>query len=79
MTRRALGSIVLLISILVLPYWIYIPILFIAIVLLPFYWEGILFAFLVDILYGSGVETGLYALILLVVLLPVRKSLRAYV
>lgn len=79
MTRRTLGSIIVLISILLLPYWIYIPVLFVAIVLLPLYWEGILFASLIDILYGGGVETALYALILLSVLLPVRASLRSNV
>ena len=79
MIRRVLGSTVVLISILVLPFWIYLPILFIAIVIFPFFWEGILFALLVDTVYGSGIETALYALVALVVFLPIRESLRLYV
>ncbi len=79
MTRRILGSIIVLISILVLPYWVYIPVLFVAIIFFPLYWEGILFAFLIDILYGSEIKTALYALIVLIVLLPIRENLRSYV
>ena len=76
MIRRVLGSTVVLISILVLPFWIYLPILFIAIIIFPFFWEGILFALLVDTIYGSGIETALYALILLIILIPIRENLR---
>lgn len=87
MIQRILGSVIVLISILVLPYWIYLPILFMAIILFPFFWEGVLFGFLIDTIYASGVETfslllspsALSALIILIVLLPLRESLRSYV
>ena len=76
MTKRIIGSIAILISILVLPFWVYLPVLFIAIIIFPFFWEGILFALLVDTIYGSGIETALYALILLIILIPIRENLR---
>jgi len=76
MTKRIIGSIAILISILVLPFWVYLPVLFIAIIIFPFFWEGILFALLVDTVYGSGIETALYALILLIILIPIRENLR---
>ena len=76
MIYRTLGSIVVLFSILVLPYWVYLPILLIGIIIFPFFWEGILLALLVDTVYGSGVETALVALILLIIFLPIRERLR---
>lgn len=87
MIRRALGFIVVLLSILTLPYWIYVPLLFIAIILFPFFWEGIFLAFLIDVIHGSGIEGfpslvspfAFYVLIALVILLPLRERLRSYV
>lgn len=87
MTRRTVGTMIVFVSILTLPYWIYIPVLFIAIALLPFFWEGILFAFLIDTIYGSGggnifqliSPLTISILITLVVLVPFRESLRSYV
>ena len=79
MKRRTLGYIVILISILVLPYWAYLPVLFVAILLFPFFWEGLLFAFLIDTLYGTGLETVIVALVVLIILLPFRDRLRTYV
>jgi len=86
MSRRAFGSMVVLISILTLPYWIYIPILYIAIVLFPFFWEGILFTFLINIIYGNGIDisfslippSALSVLVILTILLPLRRRLRSY-
>lgn len=66
----------MLFSILVLPYWIYIPVLFLAIIYFPFYWEGILLAFFADTVYGSEIEIAIVALILLIILLPLRDKLR---
>ena len=79
MTRRVIGSIFVLLSILVLPYWIYLPVLFIAMALISFFWEGILFAFLIDAIYGNGITTAVVALIILIILLPLRDRLRMYV
>ncbi|MDO8590290.1 MAG: hypothetical protein Q7R69_03425 [bacterium] len=87
MTRHVLSLVVVLVSILVFPYWVYIPVLFIAIIITPFFWEGILLAFLIDVIHGSGMEVpfslasplALTALVALIVLLPIRENLRAYV
>ena len=86
MNYRTLGSIVVLISILFLSYWFYLPILIIAMVIFPFYWEGLLLAFLIDILYGHGIEalpslvapSALVALILLIIIMPLRDRIRSY-
>ena len=87
MTRRILGSVVIFVSILFLPYWVYIPVLFIGAVLFPFFWEGILFAFLVNVLHGGEMKIfpslvsplALSLLVALILLLPVRENLRSYV
>ena len=86
MTRRVLGSLAVLISILVLPYWIYIPSLFIAVLVFPFFWEGILFALFINIIYGD--EAGIMSLLLsplvlsvlfaLIAILLLRKNFRSY-
>ena len=87
MIRRVLGSAVILASILVLPYWVYIPLLFIGAILFPFFWEGILLVFLVSVVHGSEMAVlpslvsplALSLLIVLILLLPIRESLRSYV
>ena len=79
MIHRTLGIMAALVSILVLPYWLYLPILLITMILFPFFWEGILFAFLIDTIYGSGITTAVAALIILIALLPFRDRLRTYV
>lgn len=87
MTRHIFGFVVILVSILVLPYWVYIPFLFIGIILLPFFWEGMLLAFLINMLYSGGVEVfsslvsplTLSVLIVLIAMLPIRERLRSYV
>jgi hypothetical protein len=70
-----------------LPYWIYIPVLFIFIILVPFFWEGILFAILINIIYAKNMgmlalvlsPLTVIALIVIIVLLPIRDKLRLYV
>lgn len=87
MIRRILCSVVILTFILFLPYWVYIPVLFVGIVLFPFFWEGIFLAFLIDVIHGSGVTVilslisplALSALIVLILLLSIRERLRFYV
>lgn len=87
MIRRVLGSVVILASILTLPYWVYIPVLFIGVIFFPFFWEGILFVFLIGMVHGSGMAVlsllisplALSLLALLILLLPIRESLRSYV
>ena len=87
MIRRVFGSIVIFVSILFLPYWVYIPALFIGAILFPFFWEGILLAFLVDVLHGGEMKIlpslvsplALFLLVALILLLPIRENLRSYV
>jgi len=86
MTRRILGFVIVLIAILVLPYWIYIPVLFLAILVFPFFWEGILFALLINLVHGGGGDIlsllfsplALMVLIALIMLWLLRKNLRSY-
>lgn len=79
--RRILASIMVLGAIIFLPYWIYLPLLLTAMALLPFYWEAIIFGFLIDVLYGPDMHrlfspAALSALVILVLLLPLRERLR---
>ncbi len=86
MIRRLFGSLIILISILFLPYWVYVPFLFLGIIFFPFFWEGILLALLIDFIHGAGVwgpsllftSFGFSALISLIILLPIRERLRTY-
>ncbi|OHA91966.1 MAG: hypothetical protein A3J09_00470 [Candidatus Zambryskibacteria bacterium RIFCSPLOWO2_02_FULL_51_21] len=83
---RVISSIVLILSVIFLPSYIYLPALALAIIVLPFFWEGVLIAFLIDALYGPGVSSlasifstfGFYSAVLLAVVVPVRRRLRTY-
>ena len=87
MTRHVLGFLGVFLSILFLPYWIYIQVLFIAIILVPFFWEGILFALLVNVIFGDQIDIltlplsplPVLTLIVLIILLPLREKLRLHV
>lgn len=82
MSRRFIAYIILLLSIFFLPFWIYLPLLLISTIVFKFFWEGIIFAFLVEVLYGKGVSgmalspLALIILALIVILIPLRKRLR---
>lgn len=85
MTKRFVLTLLLLLSIIFLPYWLYLPGIFAAVIFLPMYWEGVFLGFLVDILYGEGVSlpfispVALAVLVALIILLPMRERLRTYV
>lgn len=84
MNRRLITNIIVLLCIVALPYWVYFPILIIALIVLPFYWEGILFAFLIDVLYGNNVHQELsfvfplaiYTSVFVLILIPLRERIR---
>lgn len=84
MKLRITSTILILLALFLLPYWIYLPLLFLAIFFISFYWEGIVLAFLVDTLYGFGAGTdwlgrfplALGASILFLVVPLARKYLR---
>jgi len=78
---RVITVIVLVLSIVLLPYWLYLPALVISMVYFRLFWEGIALAFLVDALYGYGTwfshyQFSVYALIIFLILLPIRDNLR---
>jgi hypothetical protein len=87
MTLRFLGLGVILLAILVLPYWVYLPMIFAGMIFFPMFWEGLIFVFLVEILHGSHVvwysllvsPLPFSALIVLIVILLLRNTLRIYV
>lgn len=60
MIKRAISYVVILISILFLPYWLYVPIIVAATVIIPFFWEAIIFGFLIDVLYGSSTKFSVF-------------------
>lgn len=76
--RRIIVDVALILAIIFLPHYIYLPALLIAILVLPFFWEGVLFGLFVDALYGHGVRYGLWSLLVLLAVLPMRRFLRAY-
>lgn len=87
MIRRVLGSVVIFVSILFLPYWVYIPVLFLGAIVFPFFWEGILLVFLIDAVHGGEMRIfssfvsplALSLLFMLILLVPIRENLRSYV
>ncbi len=86
MIRRLTGTLIVFLSILILPYWVYIPVLCIAVIVFPFFWEGILLALFIDFVYGGGIESfssfpftiSFYILIFLIILIPLRTRIRSY-
>ena len=82
MSIRAFITITLLGLILAFPYWIYIPAVVLAIILFPFYWEGILAGFLIDIFYGHSAPgwlslypSAFIGALIVLILLPIREYL----
>lgn len=75
--ERLIATGTILLAILFLPYWIYLPLIGAAMILFPLYWEAIVFGFLIDTLYGTGtLRFAVIATVLLLALLPVRERLR---
>ena len=86
MMKRLLISLPVLLVIIFLPYWVYLPLLLAGLVLIPLYWEGLILAFLIDVLYGSAAHPGisfnftfaLVSLIIILIMIPIRKRLRIH-
>lgn len=77
---RVASVVILALAILFTPYWIYLPLLTLAAVSFPFFWEAVLLSLLIDTLYGEGF-TGFYsisfaAILLVVVFIPIHERLR---
>lgn len=83
---RLFSTILIFLSIIFLPYWVYVPLIFLAAIVFPLFWEGIILGFLIDALYGriglnfSAIfySYSFWIMILLLLLLPLRRVLRTY-
>ena len=78
MNYRHLATAFVFLSIIFLPYYIYVPALILAMGFFSLFWEGVFLGFLIDILYGEGVYAGLLTLAGLVILLPLRERIRTH-
>lgn len=84
---RFFSTLIILVAIIFLPYWFYLPLLLVGVVVFPFFWEGIMLALLVDLLYGWGVSfsnqffspIAFVVILLLIILLPLRERIRIHV
>ena len=66
-----------LLSVVFLPYWIYLPMIFAAVVVFPFYWEAIILAVFIEEIYGTGdMYISLAVIFLLIIMLPLRDRIR---
>jgi hypothetical protein len=81
--KRAISIILLFILVIFAPYWMYLPALALALIYFPFFWEGIVLALFVDVLFGFDTANflkqypfSLSACIILIVLPYVKKRLR---
>ena len=76
----------LILAIIFLPYYVYVPLLVVAIIIFPFFWEGVLAGFLIDALYGPEMHyffsvfstLAFLSLVLAIIALPIRHRIRAY-
>ena len=84
MNRRQIISIGIIVLILGFPYWIYLPAVILSIILIPFFVEGIFFGFLIDVLYGPQIYSGIsflfphafFASLFVLLIAPLRQFLR---
>jgi hypothetical protein len=81
---RHLATVITLFSIILMPYWVYLPLLLASMILFPLFWEGMVLAFLIDILYGRGIgglpelisPMAFSAMLILLAVMPLRERLR---
>lgn len=84
--KRFLVSILTIFAIIVLPYWLYIPVLFLSVIFIPFFWEALPLAYLAEVLYNDSISSlallsstlSITALILIIIMLPLRARLRGH-
>lgn len=77
--QRLVATIIIALSVIFLPWWIYLPLLGGGLIYFQFYWEGLILAFIIDALYGTRSLQGsmaVYALIILLILVPLRGRIR---
>ena len=81
---RLLATALTLFSIIFLPFWVYLPFLLASMILFPLFWEGIILAFIIDILHGRGIgpiadlisPMAFSATLILMAVMPLRERLR---
>ncbi len=84
MIPRIITFFILLLALGTMPFWIYMPAIVIAVMFFPFYFEAIILGFLVDVLYGSHISSGLsfvfpftlFLSVFIIIILPIRERLR---
>jgi hypothetical protein len=83
MNKRIFFDIVVFLSVILLPWWIWLPGILAGIVLFPQYIEGVILATLADVLYGAGVHPlvysfpfGMISAILVIISVPIRERFR---
>lgn len=82
--ERSLLTLGLVILILIAPYWIYLPAIFIAAVYMRFYWQAVPLGFLIDVFYGIhpldgsvfGFPFAIALSFLVIIFIPLREKLR---
>lgn len=80
--KRFICTIALLILAIFAPWWIYAPLLFLALVYFPVFWEGILIAFIAEALYApigkffSVHFISIISLIIALAMIPLRERFR---
>lgn len=80
---RVWYTIVVLILTMTTPSWIYLPLIFIGIIVFQFYIESVFLGLLVDVLYGGAISNvllgfpfGFAGALLTLIAIPLRKRLR---
>ncbi len=80
---RIFYSILILLLIIGTPFWFYLPVIFVGIVMFPFFVEAIIFGLLIDFVYGLpsggmflGSTYGVAGAILVYLAIPLREHLR---
>lgn len=79
---RIFATLLILALIIALPYWIYLPAIFIGIIIFPLYIESIFLGLLIDTIYGEpgamlfGFPFGICAALLVLFAIPLREHIR---
>ena len=81
---RVYTTILIFVLVLVAPYWLYLPLLFAAVLIFPLYFEGIFLGFIIDVLYSGHPHpsfsifypVALVTLLIVLVLIPLKKRMR---
>lgn len=86
MKNRYIYSILIFITLLAFPWWVYIPVIIIGTFIFPYFIEGIIFSFIIDSVYHPiplnlsilNFPLALMVTLIIIVLLPLREHVRIY-